>query len=156
MYIGSSFFFRYTKTGQRVFPKWNKRINDSEFSATLTTKEIKKDADGVYAEIPLFRNIYLDYEASGEMSKYLSKVEIREHPFSQLIKTKGKLYRPRSEEGTLLSPKELKRKIKIWKEKGIPYNMRPIYKNETNISLWRARFYFTEVPQDGEIEIFWT
>lgn len=32
-------------------------------------------------EIPLFKNVVLTYEASGDFSKYLQKVEIKEHDF---------------------------------------------------------------------------
>lgn len=32
-------------------------------------------------EIPLFKNVVLTYEASGDFSKYLQRVEIREHDF---------------------------------------------------------------------------
>lgn len=32
-------------------------------------------------EIPLFKNVMLTYEASGDFSKYLQKVEIKEHDF---------------------------------------------------------------------------
>ena len=43
-------------------------------------------------EIPLFRNVYLDYNAEDDFSRYLSKVEIKEHPFSRILKQKkGKI-----------------------------------------------------------------
>jgi hypothetical protein len=40
-------------------------------------------------EIPVFQNQFLDYFAKGEFSDYLKRIEIREHPFSKMMK-KGK------------------------------------------------------------------
>lgn len=36
-------------------------------------------------EIPMFRNVLLEYEATGEFSKYLSTLEIVEHPFDLYV-----------------------------------------------------------------------
>ena len=40
-------------------------------------------------ELPWFHNIKLNYRATKEFSKYLERVEIKEHPFSKIVK-KGK------------------------------------------------------------------
>ena len=78
-----------------------------------------------YVEIPLFRNIFLDYEAKGEFSKYLTHFEIREHPFRyNRIRTNW-----------------------LGKEKGID--------KEVNKELWYARFYFKKIPKSGHLEVKW-
>ncbi len=57
-----------------------------------TLAEFKpEDVMGNKCEIPLFRNIGLDYQATGDFNKYLTKVKINEHGFNDLIKGKKKL-----------------------------------------------------------------
>jgi hypothetical protein len=56
----------------------------------------KKVPDNLIIEIPLFRNVQLDYHATKEFSKHLLKVEIREHPFWRVIKKKGRLKKKRN------------------------------------------------------------
>jgi len=54
-------------------------LGRSHFSKTWT-----EVPNGKYVEIPLFENLFLDYEAEGEFSKYLTEVKIREFPFKYI------------------------------------------------------------------------
>ena len=44
----------------------------------------KKVPKEKYVEIPYFNNLFMDYEAKGEFSKYLERIKIEEHPFSKV------------------------------------------------------------------------
>lgn len=99
LWVGTIFFFiwrwiiRYvflnTKWGGRSFPELNKQLLDARFSCTFKPSDIKNNQ----FEIPLFKNIYMDYKVTGEISKYLQKVEVVNHPFNRLVKKKGKKIR---------------------------------------------------------------
>lgn len=74
-YIGynySKFKFWFPKFQAGVFHF----LNANHFH-TFVVDELKEPI----FEIPLFKNVILTYEASGDFSKYLQKVEIREHDF---------------------------------------------------------------------------
>jgi hypothetical protein len=79
------FLFRKTKVGQRAFPELNKKMHDKDYSAEFTPEDIIDNK----VELPLFKNMYLDYEATGDCSAQLIKISIIEHPFSKLVKRKG-------------------------------------------------------------------
>lgn len=70
-------FFAKTKVGNRLYPKFNRLILTKRFSAEFTTCPKSK-----VIELPLFSNIYLDYEADGQFGEYLQKIEIIEHDFN--------------------------------------------------------------------------
>ena len=62
------------------FPKFQAfvaRLSSSKHFHTFVVVKLKEPV----FEIPLFKNILLSYEASGDFSKYLQRVEIREHDF---------------------------------------------------------------------------
>ena len=40
-------------------------------------------------EIPLFRNVILNYKATGQCGKYLKRIKITEHPFMQIVTKKS-------------------------------------------------------------------
>jgi len=124
-----AWIYKNTKWGNKVFPEINKIFGDSKFSATF--KECPKTKQ---IELPLFKNIYMDYLAEGEFGKYLERVEIREHPFNELTK-KG-------------ISRAQKRKNKKNKNKNI--------KKIKNIWLWKATFFFSKQPKKGQLEIRWT
>lgn len=84
-YIGR--FLLKFKWYQKFFPKFNALGGKSYY------KIIKEVPANKIVELPLFKNVFLDYKAKGEFSKYLERVEIREHPFSKGIFKKGKLYK---------------------------------------------------------------
>lgn len=62
------------------FPKLQVFITHFLSPSTLHTFTVNELKSPVY-EIPLFRNVILTYEASGDFSKYLQRVEIKEHNF---------------------------------------------------------------------------
>lgn len=70
-----------TKMGQRVYPSLQKKMHDKKWSAEFTSCPKNK-----IIELPLFSNIYMDFEATDDFSDYLESMEIREHDFSQLVK----------------------------------------------------------------------
>jgi len=74
-YIGYNYDkFKY------IFPKFNAfmaRFFGSSHFHTFVVDELEEPV----FEIPLFKNVLLTYEASGDFSKYLQRVEIREHDF---------------------------------------------------------------------------
>jgi hypothetical protein len=78
-------YFPFRKGWLRLFPK---------FQAWGTQKKIMiftpANLDGLTAKVPYFDNIYLSYDATGEFSKYLSLVEVREYPFQYYKMKKGK------------------------------------------------------------------
>lgn len=112
-------FYTKTKFGQRVFPELGKAFADARYYTKFNKVSINKQI-----EIPLFKNIYLDYKATKGFSKNLLKMEIIEHPFTEIVRKGG-------------------RKVKITKTKKQVY-------------LWKATFYFKEIPKDGQLEVWWT
>lgn len=70
---------------QKYVPRINKWILKKSYSIT-----IRKVPRNKIVELPLFKNIYLDYQADKEFAKYLKKVEIKEHPFIYYAKIRKK------------------------------------------------------------------
>jgi len=66
-------------------PDINKAISGRGYKATF--EKVPKEK---YIEIPLFKNVQLDYHTTKEFSKYLAKVEIKEHPFLENVLKKKK------------------------------------------------------------------
>jgi len=91
-----------------------------------------------YLEIPLFKNVKLEYRAKGSFSDNLIRVEVKEHPFSEVAHSVG----------TLRRLKKLD-KLNIKKKKAA----RAKLKLKKNIWLWYARFYFKEIPTSGCLEV---
>jgi len=80
--------FRDTKWGNKKFPEFNKRIHNAYYSVEFTRENFP--ANNII-EIPLFKNMYMDYDATGDFAEQLKKITIIEHPFNKLIrKGKGK------------------------------------------------------------------
>jgi len=130
--LGMSYFYGWVLSKipylNKVVNKWtpeiNARLSGAKYRATF--RECPPDK---VIEIPLFHNVLLDYDTGNpktEFSRYLQRVEIREHPFDRLVKI-GRL-----------KNKKLKK-----------------YKKKHNISLWKARFIFKEVPKTGKLEVRW-
>ena len=74
-YIG----YNYDKF-KHTFPKFQAFMARFLSSSHFHTFVVEKLKEPVF-EIPLFKNVVLTYEASGDFSKYLQRVEIREHDF---------------------------------------------------------------------------
>jgi len=113
-------FYTKTKSGQKIFPELNKAIFNARYYTKFDKVPVNKQI-----EIPLFRNIYLDYKATKGFSKNLLRMEICEHPFAEIVR----------------------------KGKGIK-NI--IKKTKKQVYLWKATFYFKDVPKDGQLEMWWT
>ena len=73
------FFYTRTKLGQRIFPEINKTLANARYYTKITNLNSKT------FELPLFKNMYLDYKATKDYGKYLEKFEIVEHPFDSII-----------------------------------------------------------------------
>jgi hypothetical protein len=105
-------------------PELAKKMTWPRYMATFKKCPLNK-----IIEIPLFHNVFLDYDTGNpntEFSRYLQRVEIREHPFDRLVKKSGFFKRQKQK-----------------------------YKKKHNISLWKARFIFKEVPKTGKLEVRW-
>lgn len=119
--------FTSTKWGNRKFPEINKKLHDSKYSAEFFPQDFPQTGNTL--EIPLFKNMYMDYEATGEFSEYLEKIEIIEHPFKHHIK------------------------------KGLPFSKKRKHViKKPNIYLWKTVFTFKEgcKPQTGSLIMRWT
>jgi len=119
--------FTGTKWGNRKFPEINKKLHDSKFSAEFFPQDFPQIGNTI--EIPLFKNMYMDYEATGDFSEYLEKIEIIEHPFKKLVK------------------------------KGLPFSKKRKHViKKPNIYLWKTIFTFKQGcrPQTGSLRMSWT
>ena len=112
-------FYTKTKLGQKWFPEISKKTTSSRYVAIFTKVPKSKTL-----ELPLFKNVYLDYKASKDFGKQLERVEIKEHDFDELIKSKNR-----------------KERDKV--------------KSKGQVFLWKATFYFKEIPKEGKLEIWW-
>jgi hypothetical protein len=142
--------FYKTKWGHKAFPDLNKRLHDKKYSAEFFPLDFPTDGKNII-ELPMFQNMYMDYEASGEFSKYLVKISIIEHPFSKYVKKKGKAME--KSRGQLRKEEKLARK----KQQGFDSSRYdPFYNKKKNIYLWKAIFEFKEVPKTGSLRIWFT
>ena len=120
-------FYTRTKLGQRIFPEFGKIISDARFYT-----KFDKVPGNKQIEIPLFKNIYLDYKATKGFSKNLLKMEIMEHPFTEIVRQSSSVF-------------SLKKR-----------SMGEITKTKKQVYLWKATFYFKDIPTDGTLEVWWT
>jgi len=77
--------FGHTKLGNKIYPDYNRIIHNKNWYSEVTTCPKNK-----IIELPLFTNIYMDYETDGEFSDFLESVEIVEHDFKYIKKNKRK------------------------------------------------------------------
>lgn len=122
--------------GGKVFPKV------SAFGGKKYVARFDTCPDSKVIELPLFKDIQLDYRATEEFSKYLVKVEIREHPFMEFER---KLKHKTIEKFDAVDKNGTESRV-TWES----YD-----KKKPNQWLWYARFYFKEVPKSGFLEIRW-
>ena len=92
-----------------LLPKLNAIGQSRFYEVEFNPEDIKESK----LEIPLFRNVLLIYKATDEMSDYLERVEITEHPFNYYIK----------------------------------------HKKKPNQYLWKAIFYFSNIPKSGTLKV---
>jgi len=115
-------FCTKTKLGGKWFPEVSKKFADAKYYLKIDKLNSKT------FELPLFKNIYMDYTARKEFAKYLERIVIKEHPFNKLVK-----------------------KLRRGKNK-----KKPRYKKKKQDLLWKATFYFSKVPKEGYLEMWWT
>ena len=139
--------FTKTKWGHKTFPEINKRLHSKGYTAEFLPKDFDelgytRTSDGRwFIELPLFQNMYMDYEATEEFSKYLAKISIVEHPFSRFVKKKGV---------SLTKIKRAKKKAKNSSEMDIYYD------KKTNIYLWKTIYEFKQKPTTGYLRLWFT
>ena len=76
-------YYPFKKYWKNVFPKYQARGKRCKF-VNFKPKDICKEDNYYFVEVPLFNNIVLEYEAKKDFSKYLSYFEIREHNFKNV------------------------------------------------------------------------
>jgi len=119
-------YFPFRKRWANVFPKYQALLASKKIRK-FTSKDIEyNEKSGYFCEVPVFHNVILNFEATKEFSKYLREFEIREHNF-RLYKLRRKL------------------KKKHWGKYKPPKTF--------NEFVWYARFYFTEKPHIGKLEV---
>lgn len=112
-------YYPTRKYWQRLYPKYMKlRSIGNSYIGIFYPNDVKNNQ----IEIPLFTNIFLDYQATEDFSKYLEEFEIKEHPFmcKEIHTSNGK-----------------KKGEKLDK-----------YPNEW---LWKATFKFSQKPKLGKL-----
>ena len=73
-------YYPFKKEWQNIYPKW--AAKGKKKYTIFNSKDVKySKEDGYYCELPVFKNIVLNYEAKKEFGKYLKFIEIREHKF---------------------------------------------------------------------------
>ena len=117
-------YLPFKKFWSNVYPKINALLAMKKIKKFIP-EEVKHTKElGYFCEIPIFSNIILDFKATKDFSKYLREFEIEEHKFKYF----------------------LNRRKKRKKKRKTP----PISFNE---QLWYARFYFTQQPKTGKLEV---
>jgi len=124
-------YYPFKKQWANVYPNFFAAFAHNKKYRKFLPKDVQKNKY-YYVEIPLFKNILLDYKATKDFSKHLEFFEIREHKFKYKKWT------------------EIKREIrkKLTKKQKKRKKMR-----ELNDMLWYAKFYFTKKPKDGQLEV---
>jgi len=79
---------RYYHKFMKIWPRLQARI--ARLSGQSKYRAIVTKLDKTIYEIPMFKNVLLDYKAEGDFAKQLKKIEIVEHPFKIIRKEKGK------------------------------------------------------------------
>lgn len=135
-------YYPFKKYWANVFPNFQAATATKKKYRKFLSKDVQKNKD-YYVEIPLFKNILLDYKATKDFSKYLEFFEIREHNFKcvrwDYIKNKRKFD---------FMSKDVKMNKKL-----IEKRKRRKRKSELNESLWYAKFYFSKKPKNGQLEV---
>ena len=78
--IPSLIYFPFKKKWDSKFPDYQAYLAKKRY-VKFTQKDIKKDDDSIYIELPIFNNVICDFKATKDFSKYLKEFEIREHNF---------------------------------------------------------------------------
>ena len=139
-----------TNFGRKRYPGFNKFIHDKRFYAEFT-----ECPDNLKIELPLFSNIYLNYDATGEFAEFLENVEIKEHDF-KYIKRKS------LGGGFFLGSLNVFKKFNIFKMKRKNADSTDSTDSTgsttlvPNVFLWKATFTFRKKPLNGKLVLGWT
>lgn len=74
-------YLKHPEEISEIIPCWNYHISNL-FRGRKTLTLLPNMVFNLRVAIPEFHNVYLDYEAEGECSEYLKKVEVLEMPFN--------------------------------------------------------------------------
>lgn len=84
-YIGTTLILT-NKRFIKYYPHLN-AFGAKKYRALFQSEQVELNK----VEIPLFSNVFLDYKATKEFSRYLERVEIIEHPFNRLLVRRNKI-----------------------------------------------------------------
>lgn len=127
--IPTLIYYPFKKYWNNKYPVWQAALKN-KYHKIFTKKDIIEQNGLIYCEIPMFSNIYFEYESTKDFSELLEYIEVKEHDF---IKKQIRL--------------KWDKKSKKWKKKI------KIVKNEF---LWYMRFYFKSRPTNGKIEVIFS
>ena len=127
-------YFPFKKQWDNLFPKYQALGEKKKVKVFKPHEVITKDGKH-FCEIPVFKNVVLNYEAKGDFSKHLELFEISEHKFKYY---KARTYKKRKKP---LTPKQ-KKKADL-RRRGATINE----------FIWYAKFYFKERPKTGSLEV---
>ncbi len=113
------------------FPKINAWIVKSYSESKQVTFHNTDIVDNK-AIIPVFDNIFMNYKCYGEFGRHLRKVEILELPFNFILQDGAMIFGERYLRGLIRKNKRIK---------------------ERNDVLFRAVFYFDQVPTSGRMDV---
>ena len=118
-------YFPLKKKLDKLYPDYQ-ALTSSKKIARFRKEDVKKVnylKYPYYVELPVFSNVVCDFNATEDFSKYMKEFEIKEHKF---------VYYQR-------------KKVKIGKKKR--------KEHKVNEWLWYARWYFSDKPIKGELEV---
>lgn len=79
--IVATLMFCKNKKLLKLMPKINYILSPIAWSVNFKPEQVKDNK----VEIPMFKNVGLDYNATKEFSKYLERVEVTEHEFNMFV-----------------------------------------------------------------------
>jgi len=131
IFLSCVIYFPFKKQWIKFYPKFQGWTASKKIK-TFKDKDIRynQKENNYFCELPVFTNIILNYNATGDFSKYLELFEIQEHDFKYYLKPRFKK--------RLLKKRKGKDRVK---------------KKEINEGIWYARFYFKQKPIKGCLEV---
>jgi len=73
-------YYQFKKYWANVFPKYQASKVEGKL-VIFKPKDLRKENQSYFVEIPLFKNVLLEYESKKDFSKYLDSFEIKEYNF---------------------------------------------------------------------------
>ncbi len=87
--IPALIYFPFKKKWDKLYPDymaWRERKKYKKF----LIKDLRKNEDGFYLELPVFTNVVCDFNATKDFSKYMESFEIEEYKFEYVSRIKLK------------------------------------------------------------------